>query len=405
MRRRKTKMNNNYNIRNNESDDEYIQRICQLKYENNLSWQNVADIINDTICLGLTADACRLRYKRRQEKEENKLNQIMFDNIMDSQTDSLSEMMCDIQKERVKLRDEISQNNALIRKMAREESIKEIAIEVANTLINNFPLRIPEPKIDTNTEKEALLTISDWHYGIDIKNIYNTYNPQITKERIEKLQEEVINRCIRENITCLTVANLGDMIAGNIHLPLRINSRKDVITQIIEVSELIAEFLNNLSQYLNINYYAVLDNHSRIDPNKKEAIQMESLARITTWFLKERLKNNPNIEIHDNYLDEDIMSFDILNHSILGVHGDDDKQKTIIPSLISFTEENAELIISAHMHHFSADEECGTIVCCNGSLMGTDDYAFRMRKHSKPSQNLIFITKDNVFDSFNRIIL
>ena len=136
----------------------------------------------------------------------------------------------------------------------------------------------------------GVLQISDWHYGMEISNYFNAYNPDIAKQRIIKLRDATLEKCMELGITELNVCNLGDMIAGRIHLPIRINSRFDVITQQIHVSEILAEFLNDLSQKLKINYRDCFDNHSRIEPNKKEALQLETLARITPWFLKERLQ-------------------------------------------------------------------------------------------------------------------
>ena len=175
------------------------------------------------------------------------------------------------------------------------------------------------------------------------------------------------------------------MISGYIHLPIRVNSRIDVITQTMEVSELIAEFLCNLSHYTtDLDYYSVLDNHSRLNYKKQDAIQLESLARITPWFLKERLIET-DIKINDNEVDEDIATFKINEFNILGVHGDKDSQKNIVPNLSTFTHEHYDIICSAHYHHFSANEDNDTLHISNGSLMGTDEFAFKLRKNSKPS--------------------
>ena len=59
----------------------------------------------------------------------------------------------------------------------------------------------------------------------------------------------------------------------------------------------------------------------------------------------------------------------------------------------------------SHRHHFTADEECGTLVIGNGALMGTDAYAKSLRLHSDPSQTLLFSTKECVIDSIVRIVL
>ena len=66
---------------------------------------------------------------------------------------------------------------------------------------------------------------------------------------------------------------------------------------------------------------------------------------------------------------------------------------------------NYDLILSAHLHHFSADEKNETILISNASLMGTDDYAQSLRLNSKPSQNLIILGEDNPLECIYNIPL
>lgn len=63
------------------------------------------------------------------------------------------------------------------------------------------------------------------------------------------------------------------------------------------------------------------------------------------------------------------------------------------------------MIISAHMHHFSADENSNTEFYCNGALIGQDDYANSLRLNSKPSQLLFIVTPDNVSSVIHKIKL
>ena len=295
----------------------------------------------------------------------------------------------------------------MYRVLAREDTIKEIAHDYAITMnkekqLSSYDIRIVDDGCFDNL-KIGLLLISDWHYGIEIDNHFNTYNPKIAKQRISSLRDQVIDLGINEHIHTLKILNLGDMIAGNIHLPLRLESRKDVISQIMEVSELIAEFLFDLNEYFYIDYYSVLDNHSRIDPNKKESIQLESLCRITDWYLKERLSNTYRIHIHDNEYGPDIANFQIFNYNILATHGDKDKPNNIINKLSLYTQTHYDLICSAHYHHFSYNEDNDTILISNGSLMGTDQFAHDLRLNNKASQTFIVCSDTNIVDSIHKI--
>lgn len=359
--------------------------------DDNISWKEIAKITNEKFNTNLSPNACRKRVSRLQKLLEQQ-----------------DQVYIDLKKEDIKISDIQQLYNANIRTITREETLREIAHEFASTMQNKFMLTVDNkilPKNDFLFKKHALLLIGDWHYGLTIDNYFNVYNTNIAKLRIQQLQDKVINILQKECISKLTVLNLGDMISGYIHLPIRVSSRIDVITQTMEVSELIAEFLCNLSHYTtDLDYYSVLDNHSRLNYKKQDAIQLESLARITPWFLKERLINT-DIKINDNEVDEDIATFKINDFNVLGVHGDKDSQKNIVPNLSTFTHEHYDIICSAHYHHFSANEDNDTLHISNGSLMGTDEFAFKLRKNSKPSQTLVVVSQNNPCEVLYKIVL
>ena len=84
----------------------------------------------------------------------------------------LSDLILEYKKERIKLADERTQNNAYIRRLAREESIKEIAESFADRMSKEKALSVDKffEKYATSGIKEGILLISDWHYGIEIDN-------------------------------------------------------------------------------------------------------------------------------------------------------------------------------------------------------------------------------------------
>lgn len=399
-------MINNLSRQENESVEEYKYRICMSKDSYAMTWGEVASLINDNTDLNVTANACQKFYSYHK------------DDMISSTSSNIDEdVLTDIyklQKEKIKLRDERTQINGLIRAISREETLKEIAREVAENLVNKKILDIPSSEQiaslykESNKDKAATLILSDWHFGLEVNVYHNTYNPEIATERIKKLLIEVISICKKEEISELTVVNLGDLISGNIHMPLRINSRYDVITQSFMVADLLDEFVTNLCNNIpKVRYCSTTDNHSRIDPNKKESLQIESFVRVVDHILriKMELRGVPNFEFIENTLGGDIASYDVLGHKVVAVHGDKDKQATIIPNLTMFAQQHWDMILSAHMHHFSADESNETVFLCNGSLMGTDDYASSLRCNSAPSQLLIISTPKRVDNCLYKITL
>lgn len=366
--------------------------ISELRIEG-FSWARISELINNKYGLNMSSDAYRKRY-----------NRCYRDTAQDFEAFDGVQISMEIDSEKYKARDYMNQANAYIRRISREETLKEIAEDFANKVGRVCNFDHVEP-ISIESNKEGILCISDWHYGIEINNYNNVYNTNIAKQRVTLLLAETLRFIKEYKIKRLHVVNLGDMIAGRIHSQIKMESRIDSVTQIMEVSELIAEFLHDLSKKTFIEYYEVLDNHSRIEPNIKESLELESLARITGFYLKQRLKDNPNININDNEFGLDIASFEVLGHSVAGVHGNKDKQKTVINSLTLYTREFYDLILTAHLHHFSADEQNETMRISNGSLMGTDSFAQKIRLNAKPSQTLIVCTKENPVYAIHKIDL
>lgn len=397
-------MDNFMNRLKEESENDYIHRICLMKDASGWTWQDIADILNKQLNQKLSKDAYRMRY-RNYNPDNNCVKQLsIFDDEQDEKSieDSLAELLLELKKERVKISDERSQNSALIRRMSREETLVEIAKTAAESISKNIQLpnyiepMVYEDSLNVEPHNEGILLVSDWHYGIDINNYFNRFNPEIARSRVAQLKDEVINIIRNEPINLLHVVNLGDLISGRIHSTIRINNRIDVITQAIEVSEILAEMLNELSKYAPIAYYDTLDNHSRLEPNLKESLDLESLARVVTEFIKLRLKHNNRVSIFDNQFSDDIITFESCGHPVCAVHGDKDKPNKVIDNLTMMTEEHFDLICTAHLHHWNADEKNFTRRIGNGSLMGTDDFAQNLRLTSSPSQTLIIASPETV---------
>lgn len=378
------------------SQDELLVYLGNNKSLFNLTFYDITDEMNERFNHSYSEGYWRRRY---HSLASDILEEVSADENKD-------DALMALKLERYKLADERTQANAYYRRLSREQTIKEIAIEVADKISSKKIL----PKFDkahrANDSKEAILCISDWHYGMDFTNYWNNYNPDIARERIVKLQDMVIKTIVDEGISRLHIVNLGDMIAGRIHLTIRLESRIDVITQTIEVSEILAEFIHALSQYTKIDYYDCADNHSRLEPNKKEALNLETLQRIIPWYLQTRLSNQNDITIHtNNRYGEDIINFNIFDYKIAGVHGDKDRPIDVVNNINLLTKEHFDMILTAHLHHFSADEKDDTLIISNGSLMGTDTYSKNLRLYSRPSQNLIIATPNNCFYSLERMVL
>ena len=385
-----------------ESLEDYILRLSDAKRaDKTITWQSIAD--NVSIQFGIVRSES---WVRRVVKES--LNLIDGEDLLTSLEEakqSLVDKTLELKKERVKLQDERTQNNAYVRKLAREDTIKEIASSVAKEISNKKFLptynTINKP---TNSEKEAILCISDWHYGLDFKNPWNEFSPEICKQRVAKLRDKTIEYLKKDKISKLHLVNLQDLIAGRIHLGLRLESRFDVITQTLHVSEILAELITALTKYVFVDYYDSLDNHSRIEPDKNDAQDLETLCRIIPWYLKERLKDNKKVTLRENTFGYDLITFETLGYKVIGCHGDRDPIKNV-DHLSMMTEQHYDMLLTAHAHHFNCEEKNRCVALGNSSLMGVDSYAQKLRLSADPSQNLIIVSKDNPVECVYRILL
>ena len=382
-----------------ESFEQYRLRCYSLKDALGYTWDEMAEVINQY------SDIPHSESWYRKECKRLSVAPVIEETVDsdDTECEDLKAILMEIRKERVKLGDERVQNNAYIRKMSREETLHEIAEKTA-MIVGKQKFLPTANKMDvTDAECIGTLLISDWHYGIEFDNYFNVYNPEVCRTRVANLVQDVIKIGKANNYKQLNVVNLSDLIAGRIHLAIRLQSREDVITQVMEVSEIVSEMLCDLSQYFHISYYDVMDNHSRLEPNKKDSLELETLVRIIPWYVKERLKGNKNVEINHNTFADDIAAFNIYDFKVAAVHGHKDKPSKVIDNLNAMTRRRNDLVLSAHYHHISLEEEHEGIRISNGSLMGVDTYSMDMRLTSRPSQTLIISTPDNVIKCLYKI--
>lgn len=385
-----------------ESVGEYKERIYTYKYNDTirLTWDEIAQLFGKELGMLYSSSKWRRDYKKWLEiVDESEQTEI---------SEEVRELLFELQKERVKTSDERTQNRAYIRRISREETVKELGIEAAKIIAESKSLLSIPKTVERANYGEGILQLSDWHFGITVNNPWNVFDTDICKKRISILLKETIAFCYTFGVSKLHIVNLGDLIAGRIHNTIRLESRCDVITQTIEVSEILAEFITAITnEGITVEYYDCLDNHSRLEPIKSDSLDLESLVRIVPWFLQTRCKDNELFKCHTNEFGEDIITFTVLDgmYEVAGVHGHKDRPNKVVQGLTMMTKTPFDLVLTAHLHHFSCDELNECVVVSNGSLMGTDSYAKDLRLSSRASQNLIFVTADSVVDYIHRVIL
>ena len=382
-----------YLRKDNENFLDYCDRLIEAK-ENNIIDIDKSEIWDLLFNEKLSSEESRKRiYGVR--KIISKLKEEGYENITeDDVLKDLNNKRIEFEKEKIKFQDQRREYFNLLRESARLDHIKEHIEKVALDVSKQKPLEW-EPIYKFGKYKEGILLISDFHFGLEIENFLNTYNKEEFLKRINRLTMKTIEYGKFHGIKTLHVVNLNDLVSGLIHVTVRIANTEDVIEQTQFISEILAEVLCKFAnEFEEVNFYSVLDNHSRVTPNKKEAIDNESFARFIPWYLKPRLKDIPNISIIENELDSSIGVIDVCGYTCFAVHGHQDSVKSATSDLAMMVKQFPDYVFLSHYHHSQEDEIHSCEVIVNSSLCGTDEYAKRLRKTSKPAQKFMVFNKE-----------
>ena len=299
--------------------------------------------------------------------------------------DEIDAKMIELRKERQKFYDMRNAFNRVIRERSRQEELNEILVSAVQS--GNLPRLSYEPAYIEPSDNDLLCSLNDIHYGIDIHNAWNTYNPEICRKMMCRYLDRIITIAERHGSENCYVFNNGDSISGKIHYTIQIANKENVIEQVKGVSELIAEFLAELSKHFNtVTFVSVAGNHSRLDTKDNSPLD-ERLDDLIDWYLSARLQNFENIIIGGSEkIDSTMYLLDIRGKTYAGVHGDFDGSATKIAALQTMARRPLYAVLSGHLHHNKIDEVQGVKTIMAGSFMGMDDFCIQKRIYGKPEQ-------------------
>ena len=163
----------------NESDEELILRICQMKEQLDVTWDEIANILNQLLDKSMTESAYRKKYQSYKKKLNASIKQ-----CSDITDDKISNKILKLQKERNKIQTEKIELNKNIRELARDEMIID---RIHDAIIALPSFEKPKYIKPTHNDRSYLLTLSDQHFGIEFKvvdfynNIINEYSNVICR--------------------------------------------------------------------------------------------------------------------------------------------------------------------------------------------------------------------------------
>lgn len=380
------------------TEEEFLWMVGQMIDSGEIpSWKSVNDQVNRE--LGIDEDKWRDESSfRKRYTAAKQFKERCFDRLKDKEDFfQLQEVRDTIYKEKKKLFDQRREYNKLLAKDARFEHLMDHLVNTANEINTTLPLISNDKKYIVNKDREGLVCFSDWHYGMKTDNIWNFYNTDVCKERVKKTVDYIIEYIVEQKIDRVSVVLLGDFAHGACHVTARIKSDEDVCDQLMHVSEILAEAIQEISEYVNhVRVYSCYGNHMRTVQNKKESIDSDNMEKIIPWWLRERFLYNDKIIIVDSVYRE-FTKLNILGNHICCVHGNDKNFKDIgvIVNNI-FTKKydtSIDYTISGDKHHLEEFEQYGIESILVRSLCGTDDYANSRSLYSKPGQTFMVFNK------------
>jgi hypothetical protein len=384
-----------------ETENQTLWRIGQAKSSGvlgDITWPEVAEFMNKTYREDETqyydSSAYRKRYKNFADAYEELFSK---ENFADEKIANIEAQMNELYKIKKQVQDQRRELRNLLTPEARFDNLTEILVESVNRLCKERPLEFND-YVMSKGDSEAVLCIADWHYGMTTDNIWNKYNTDICKQRVVYLVTKTIQYLRRHEVKVLHVMLLGDAAHGGIHNSCRVASEEDTCDQLMHVSEIIANAINELSQYVSVvNVYSAYGNHLRTIQNKNDSIHSDNMEKIIPWWLEQRLQNNNRI----NIIKGDYYEFVYLNvcgYNIVGAHGDLEKFKQFGLTVNTlFTKKYGKTIdytVSADKHHIEEFETMGIESVLVRSLCGTDEYANNNRLYSAPGQTLMIFTSE-----------
>lgn len=322
----------------------------------------------------------------------------------DGMAEQLDEKIAEMKRERQRLFDQRREYNKILNLEGRQDHLYDVLASAAEHLDESIGQLLSDgARLHSISGNEAVLVLSDWHYGMTASNVFNTYDTDTCKARVADIVEKASARLMMHGCEKLHIVVLGDLIHGAIHTGVRVASEELVCDQLMQASEILAQTVCRLSEYANETVvYMTYGNHARTVQNKNDSIHRDNMERIIPWWLEQRLRGCDNIHIQNDFENE-FLTFDVCGHWFCASHGDLDSVRSsprLLPTLFQRRYgKNIEYILLGDKHHVEEFEELGVTAKLCGALCGTDDYANDKRLYSTPSQLLLIVNREDGVDA------
>ncbi len=378
-----------------ETDQQFIYRVCKSKDVDDLTWQDIADICNSELDdYDFSESWYRKRWNGFKELSEAK------ENIELSGTEVLADIEYsrrEYEKEKIRFRDERNEYNRLLRQEARYEADLDT---IKNIILEQKPIKCDIPKrTSIVSDNDMLVLLTDMHIGQCFDSYWGKYNSDIAKLRLAKYISHIVSTQKLYGSQDCYVALLGDLVSGGLHPTIKVSDRENTIQQVMMCSEIVLWFVSELAKEFNKVTIAHVDgNHSRID-KKELALKDERLDQIIPWYVKTNTEKAESIVVTDSIYDNTLSRLNIRGKSYILCHGDyDGYNKTGAMKIASMIGEIPYAILFGHFHtNAFSDDADGIKLIRGGSLSGSGcDYTIQKRLNGNAGQMCCVVNNSGV---------
>lgn len=386
-------MNMDVKRKDDESELEFKIRICSNKAILSLTWNQVAEILNEETGQNFGESAYRKWFQNFAEG----LEYANESNLGESELiEEIEEKTKEFEIAKQQFQDQRREYRAYLRYEGRIDHLMKTMLDsIKDEMNEKKPLEWVKPIVNLDSKGALTLLLSDLHKGMVTDNHWNRYNNDIFYVRLNQVTQEVLEYKKLTNVKEIHVFEMGDVISGSIHRLTKLAETEDAVTSTQKVAEALSELLSVLAnEFEEVHYYNVKGNHDRVSARKEEEVRTESFHNFIIWYMEARLVEHKNIVFHKNEVDSEIIVAEILGKNYFAVHGHLDGLGKVVQDLTMMVQKFPTAIFMGHQHRNYENEIHSVDLIMNGAFGGTDDYAKDKRLTSKPHQKLLWLTED-----------
>ncbi len=307
----------------------------------------------------------------------------------------------ELQKERQRFYDQRAAFNKVVRERARQEELNDIIVK---TIVDGLPALEFEPRPAQFSDNDLIVCLSDIHYGMVAHNAWNDYDADVCAEMMKNYLNRIIEIAETHHSQDCYVVGLGDFISGNVHVPIALANRENVVQQIMGVSELVSQFVAALSSHFEtVSFISVSGNHSRLW-KKDEAPLGERLDDLIPFYMKARLAPVDNVFIEEDAgekVDPTVSCVKVRGQRYGVIHGDFDNLPNGVQTLQTMVGQPLYGVFCGHKHHSYSEYVNGIRIVMSGSFVAMDDYAVSKRLFSAPEQTVCVCDENGIVCTYN----